>query len=174
MRVAVALLGVWVSAFLLVVAAPARVDDASTLKAEFLRNYPRALEALEARFLRARGVIRCMDERHPIRDGTETGTTLIDRKTLEFECRLPSMVRVVETGEVARTKGGVTKSKGHWNVRCYNDDSSFELGKHTADGKFSITSLLNRSEEKFKDVKRRMSDKLLEYLGAPFTSTSSR
>ena len=173
MRVTVALLAGWISVFVLVVAAPARVDDASTLKAEFLRDYP-------VRWKRSRpaSCVRGVWSSARMSDipsaTARNGATLIDSKTLEFECKLPSMVRVVETGEVAMTKGDATKSTGHWHVRCYNDDYSFELKKHTADGKFSVTSLLNSTEGKFKDEKRRMADKLLEYLGAPFTWTSSR
>jgi hypothetical protein len=162
MRVAVALIAGWIASFALVVAAPAGVDDASTLKAEFLRDYPRALEALEARFGRVRGVAKCTDVRHL------KGSTDSFSKTLEFECKLPSMVRVVETGKLAVTKGDVTRSVGRWAVRCCNDDYSFELKKNAADGKFSIASMLNSSEEKFKNEKRRMADQLLRYLGAPF------
>ena len=89
-------------------------------------------------------------------------------KTLEFECKLPSMVRVVETGKLTVTKGGVTRSAGLWAVRCCNDDYSFVLKKNAADGKFSVASIVNSSEEKFKNEKRRMADQLLRYLGAPF------
>src|ERR1700678_1936141 len=93
MRVGGALFAGCIAALVLVVAAPARVDDASTLKAEFLRDYPRALEKLEARFLRVRGVAKYKDERHLIDTrGMDIGVTAITNSTLEFECKLPSLV----------------------------------------------------------------------------------
>ena len=55
MRVAVALIAGWIAAFALVVAVPAGVDDASTLKAEFLRDYPRALEVARGPLLACQG-----------------------------------------------------------------------------------------------------------------------
>jgi hypothetical protein len=168
MRVGAALFAGCIAAFVLVVAAPARVDDASTLKAEFLRDYPRALEKLEARFLRVRGVAKYKDERHLINTrGEDIGVTAIDNSTLEFECKLPSLVRVLETGEEAMIKGDTTKSTNHWRVRGSNDDYLFEL-RIPANGKISVTSLLSSKEVKFKDEQRYVADKLLRYLGAPF------
>ena len=154
MRIGVALFAGCMAAFVLVIAAPAGGDDVSTLKAEFLRDYPRALEKLEARFLRVRGVAKYKDERHLIDTrGMDIGVTAIDNSTLEFECKLPSLVRVVETGEEAMIKGDATKSRAHCRVRGYNDGYSFEL-KLAANGKFSVTSLLDSTDGKFKDEKR--------------------
>ena len=171
MRVGVALFAGCIAAFALVVAAPACVDDASTLKAEFLRDYPRALEKLEARFLRVRGVVKCTDERHNtvVRGVIENkGRTEIYNITLEFGCKLPSMARVVETGEVLNIEGNTTKSRNYWHVRGFNDEYLFELNRNAATGKISVTSLLSSKEVKFKDEKSYSADKLLRYLGAPF------
>ena len=81
------------------------------------------------------------------------GRTEIYNITLEFGCKLPSMARVVETGEVLNIEGNTTKSRDHWHVRGFNDEYLFELNRNAANGKISVTSFLSSKEVKFKDEK---------------------
>jgi hypothetical protein len=154
----------WVVALVLQEPLSARGDDGA-LAQLVLRDYPRALRALEERFSTAKGVVKRSIERN----ATSKSAKRVSRERLVFECKRPYMARVVSDIEKTVTRDGTDKSTRLERVLCYNHEYTFELRREGAADNLSVTSFEPNRDGKSNMEHREMGNSLSKYLNAPFS-----
>jgi hypothetical protein len=138
--------------------------DESTLKKEFSTEYPHALQVLEARYGRARGLVSALTQRRAGSPEQQVG-----ERRFRFAVKRPHMALLVNEAGASRTSASGRSVADSESIICYNHEDSFRLKKAADRGGYAIKFLERNDELKPPATNKDMVYTLWTYLGSPYS-----